>query len=97
MSVLSPTQAVDLLRLELGVDVVDVGGVSNSRSAAKFGRTSGGPSGRLWDRRACWSCDVLGVDSLGRLWLRYELSAPLRAVEIGFDPSMFADGRWEPL
>lgn len=93
-----PAQSAAIVREQLGVDVVDLGGVSNSRSAAKFGRTRLGTPGRLWDSQLGRACDVLGVDrASGFLWLRYSLSPPLRAIEVGLEVSSLSHGRWEPL
>lgn len=98
MSVPSSAQAVDALRSQLGVDVLDLGGSSNSRFAAKFGRSSLSTPGRLWDLQLARPCDVLGLDrGSGRLWLRYALSAPFRAVEVSLEPSALVSGRWEAL
>jgi hypothetical protein len=98
VSLLSVSEALELLHQALDLDVTDLGGVSNSRSAAIFGRTSSCAPGRLWDSRCGRSCDVLGVDrSTGLLWLRYSLPTPGCALEVGVRPSLASSGRWEAL
>jgi hypothetical protein len=94
VTLLEGPEVVEALARELGFEVVDLGGVSNSRFAAKFGRSSSSAPPRLWDTALERCCEVVGWDCRGFLVLRYGLQLPGRAVEVGVVPDAAFAGRW---